>query len=519
MLQVRKLHIAMKKDLRELVRDFTFALNPGDKAAIVGEEGNGKSTLLKLIYDENLVEGYAEWSGTIQKDGMILGYLSQELPEEDRDKTAYEFCCGEEAFLDSSPKEVADAAAKLRFPVDLFYSDRKMGTFSGGEKVKLRMALLTLRRPDCYLLDEPSNDLDIETLEWLESFIRECPQPVLYISHDEMLLEHTANVIIHLEQLRRKTLPRYTVARMGYRRYVEERLSKFAHQEQVAKKEREEERKRQEKLRKIEQKVQHQLDNIAYSDRDHVGKMLKKKMKSVKSMEHRFDREREDMTEFPDSEEAILVGFGPDTAVPGGKTVVDFTLPRLEAGGELLAQNIRLYVRGAEHVCIIGNNGAGKTTLLRQIAGELLPRRDLKAAYMPQDYGETVDQGQTPVEFLAKSGEKEELTRVKTYLGSMKYTPEEQGHSIAELSGGQKAKLFFLKMILDGANVLVLDEPTRNFSPLSGPVIRGILRDFPGCIISVSHDRRYIGEACGTLYRLTPGGLVEEENAWGGTGQ
>ena len=515
MLQVRKLHIAMKKDLRELVRDFTFALNPGDKAAIIGEEGNGKSTLLKLIYDENLVEGYVEWSGTIQKDGMILGYLSQELPEEDRDKTAYEFCCGEEAFLDSSPKEVADAAAKLRFPADLFYSDRKMGTFSGGEKVKLRMALLTLRRPDCYLLDEPSNDLDIETLEWLESFIRECPQPVLYISHDEMLLENTANVIIHLEQLRRKTLPRYTVARMGYRRYVEERLSKLAHQEQVARKEREEERKRQEKLRKIEQKVQHQLDNIAYSDRDHVGKMLKKKMKSVKSMEHRFDREREDMTEFPDSEEAILVGFGPDTAVPGGKTVVDFTLPRLEAGGELLARNTRLYVRGAEHVCIIGNNGAGKTTLLRQIANELLPRRDLRAAYMPQDYGETVDQGQTPVEFLAKSGEKEELTRVKTYLGSMKYTPEEQGHSIAELSGGQKAKLFFLKMILDGANVLVLDEPTRNFSPLSGPVIRGILRDFPGCIISVSHDRRYIGEACGTLYRMTPGGLVEAENVWG----
>lgn len=514
MLQVRKLHIAMKKDLRELVRDFTFALNPGDKAAIIGEEGNGKSTLLKLIYDENLVEGYVEWSGTIQKDGMILGYLSQELPEEDRDKTAYEFCCGEEAFLDSSPKEVADAAAKLRFPADLFYSDRKMGTFSGGEKVKLRMALLTLRRPDCYLLDEPSNDLDIETLEWLESFIRECPQPVLYISHDEMLLENTANVIIHLEQLRRKTLPRYTVARMGYRRYVEERLSKFAHQEQVAKKEREEERKRQEKLRKIEQKVQHQLDNIAYSDRDHVGKMLKKKMKSVKSMEHRFDREREDMTEFPDSEEAILVGFGPDTAVPGGKTVVDFTLPRLEAGGELLARNIRLYVRGAEHVCIIGNNGAGKTTLLRQIAGELLKRGDIRAAYMPQDYGETVNQDLTPVEFLAKSWEKAELTKVKTYLGSMKYTAEEQGHAVRELSGGQKAKLFFLKMILDGCNVLVLDEPTRNFSPLSGPVIRGILEDFPGCIISVSHDRKYIGQVCSTLYRLEPSGLAPMENLW-----
>ena len=150
-------------------------------------------------------------------------------------------------------------------------------------------------------------------------------------------------------------------------------------------------------------------------------------------------------------------------------------------------------MRGPEHVGIIGPNGAGKTTLLRQIAGELLPRTDLRAAYMPQDYGETVDQTLTPVEFLAKSWEKEELTRVKTYLGSMKYTPQEQEHAIGELSGGQRAKLFFLKMILDGANVLVLDEPTRNFSPLSGPVIRGILADFPGCILSVSHDRKYLG--------------------------
>ena len=148
---------------------------------------------------------------------------------------------------------------------------------------------------------------------------------------------------------------------------------------------------------------------------------------------------------------------------------------------------------GAEHVCIIGNNGAGKTTLLRQIANELLPRRDLKAAYMPQDYGETVDQGQTPVEFLAKSGEKEELTRVKTYLGSMKYTPEEQGHSIAgALRGGRRRSCSSLKMILDGANVLVLDEPPG----ISAPVRAGNPGDFaglPGCIISVSHDRGTLG--------------------------
>mgnify|MGYP000236563090 CR=1 FL=1 len=514
MLQIHGLNLSMKKDLRQLLKDFTFSLNPGDKAAIIGEEGNGKSTLLKLLYDPALVEDYAEYTGTIQREGLILGYLSQELSPQEGEKTVYEFCCEEPTFWEHSPGELAAVAKKLRMPMEWFYSDRLLKTFSGGEKVKLRMALLTLRQPDCYLLDEPSNDLDLETLSWLEEWIRSCQEPVLFISHDEVLLERTANVIIHLEQLRRKTLPRWTVARMGYRQYVEERLQKFAHQEQMARKEREEDKKQQERLRRIEQKVQHSLDNIAYSQRDHVGKMLKKKMKAVKSMEHRFDREREDMTEFPDSEEAILVGFGEDTQVPGGKTVLDLTLPRLETEEGLLAENLRLYVRGPEHVCIIGRNGAGKTTLLRQVAAALLPRRDLRAAYMPQDYGETVDQSLTPVEFLAKTGEKEELTRVKTYLGSMKYTPEEQGHTIRELSGGQKAKLFFLKMILDGNNVLILDEPTRNFSPLSGPVIREILRDFPGCIVSVSHDRKYMGEVCSTLYQLTPQGLVPQENLW-----
>ena len=513
MLQTRNLTITMKKDLRDLLRDFTFSLNPGDKAAIIGEEGNGKSTLLKLLYDPALVEPYAEYSGTIQRDGMLLGYLSQELPPQQAALTAYEFCCGEPAFLDASPGQLASAAKELGFPLDWFYADRPLSTFSGGEKVKLRLALLSLKRPDCYLLDEPSNDLDMETLEWLEAFIQSRREPVLFISHDEVLLERTANVILHMEQLRRKTLSRWTVARMGYRQYVEERLQKFAHQEQVAKKEREEERKQQERFQKIQQKVEHQLNAISRQD-PHGGRLLKKKMKAVKSMEHRFNREREDMTQFPDSEEAILVGFGENTGVPAGKTVLDLTLPRLEAGGVLLGENLRLYVRGGEHVCILGPNGAGKTTLLRRIAGELLKRTDLRAAYMPQDYGETVDQDLTPVEFLSKSWEKSDLTQARTYLGSMKYTPEEQDHAIRELSGGQKAKLFFLKMILDGSNVLVLDEPTRNFSPLSGPVIRGILQDFPGCIISVSHDRKYIGQVCGAVYRFGPQGLVPVENQW-----
>lgn len=516
MLQIQHLNISMKRDLRALLNDFTFSLNPGDKAAVIGEEGNGKSTLLKLIYNDALIDEYTEWSGIIQKDRMILGYLSQELQKADKEKSAYEFCCEEEAFLESSAKELADAATQLHFSTGLFYSDRPMKTLSGGEKVKLRIALLTLKRPDCYLLDEPSNDLDIATLEWLEDFIRRCPQPVIFISHDETLLENTANVIIHIEQLRKKTTPRWTVARVGYRQYIDERLSKFTRQEQLARKEREEERKQQERFRQIYQRVEHEQNAISRSAPG-TGAALKKKMHSLKSMEHRLEREHESMTDLPESEEAIMVGFNSSVEVPAGKTVVDFNLETLmTADGKLLSKNIRLYARGAEHICIIGKNGAGKTTFIRKLADELLCRSDIRAAYMPQDYAETVNQSLTPVEFLAKSAEKAELTKVKTYLGSMKYTAEECAHSLSQLSGGQKAKLFFLKMILDGNNVLILDEPTRNFSPLSSPVIRQILRDFNGCIISVSHDRKYIGEVCETLYTLSPNGLMITDNIYVG---
>ena len=136
-----------------------------------------------------------------------------------------------------------------------------------------------------------------------------------------------------------------------------------------------------------------------------------------------------------------------------------------------------------------------------------MERQDIHAAYMPQNYEELLDMHKTPVEFLQKEYSKEEASRICTYLGSMKYTADEMGHCISELSGGQKAKLLFLKMSMDGNDVLVLDEPTRNFSPLSNPVIRGLLKNFGGTIISVSHDRKFMEDVCDKVYRLTEEGL------------
>ena len=162
---------------------------------------------------------------------------------------------------------------------------------------------------------------------------------------------------------------------------------------------------------------------------------------------------------------------------------------------------------------LLGPNGAGKTTLLKKIAAELKAREDLRVDYMPQNYEDQLDLSMTPVDFLDSTGEKSERTKIRTYLGSLKYTADEMDHPIRELSGGQKAKVLLLKMSLGNANVLILDEPTRNFSPLSGPVIRKMLREFPGAIISISHDRKYIGEVCGKEYLLEKDGLrlIREE--------
>ncbi|MFW5670342.1 MAG: ATP-binding cassette domain-containing protein, partial [Acetivibrio ethanolgignens] len=176
-------------------------------------------------------------------------------------------------------------------------------------------------------------------------------------------------------------------------------------------------------------------------------------------------------------------------------------------GNIFFADVFILKIKGSEKICIIGANGAGKTTLLKKIAEELLNRNDIKAEYMPQTYEDLLDLDVTPVDYLDKTGDKEERTRIRTYLGSLKYTPDEMEHPIRELSGGQKAKVLLLRMSLSGANVLILDEPTRNFSPLSGPVIRKMLREFPGAVISISHDRKYIEEVCDKIYQLNPNGL------------
>jgi len=510
MLQVKNLTIFHKRDLTALVEELSFTLAPGDRAALIGEEGDGKSTVLKLLYDPGLAEPYVEWTGELGTGGLRRGYLAQELSPEELAMPVAEFCRSVPAFAAADPGVLARTAARTGLDGELFCGRRPLSTLSGGERVKLRLALLLLEEPDVLLLDEPSNDLDLETLGWLEEFLLSCPVPVLYVSHDEGLLERTANLIIHLERLDRRSRPRASVARTGYRDYMVRRSAALERQGKAARKERSEFAAKAERFCQIREKVDRAQADISRQD-PHGGRLLKKKMHAVQSLGRRLERERADLTPLPQWEQAILAGFDAGSAAfPAGKAALRLDLPELTAGERVLARNVRLWVTGPERVGIVGPNGAGKSTLLRRIARELLPRRDLRAAYMPQNYDEGLLRDKTPVDLLAPSGKKEEVTRARTLLGAMKYKTEEMERPAAELSGGQRAKLLFLGMVLRGANVLVLDEPTRNFSPLSAPVIRKALAGFPGCIVSVSHDRRYLEQVCTRVLELGPEGLREK---------
>lgn len=489
MFEVKNVDILLST--RFLIKSLTFTLNKGDKLAIIGEEGNGKSTLLKSLLG---ICEYAIRTGSVNFKNHTVGYLEQSM--DDQNKKVYDY-------LFSSDYDYYNKVNTFYKYLDLFHLkeevlEQTLHDLSGGEKVKIGILKLLINEYDILFLDEPTNDLDIQTLEWLEDFILNTSKPVMYVSHDETFLSNTANMILHLEQVMKKTDCRHTLVRMDYDSYIDFRLRKMDKQTQVAKSEKREFDKQQEKLKRIMQKVEYQQKNISRKD-PHGAKVLKKKMHSLKSQEKRLYSTQ--LTEIPDIEEGIDFFFE-NVGIPKTKEIVSLHIPELKIQGKILSKNIHLDIVGNTHLCIVGKNGSGKSTLIKLIYHQLKNREDIKVGYMPQDYGEILNQYESVLDFVSLSSDKEEITKARMYLGNMKFTKEEMTSKIEELSNGTKAKLFLVKFVLDECNVLLLDEPTRNISPLSNPVLRRVLKRFKGTIISVSHDRKFIDEVINEVYVL-----------------
>lgn len=510
MLTIKNLTI---KDLKNhvLMEDFSFTLKEGDKVAIIGEEGNGKSTFLKAIYQPSMIESYTSISGTIDVTFPKIGYLAQQLPSCWDEWEGLQYILKNDVD-DEIPWEAYNELEKLekcciqmKLPRTLLHSQQKIKTLSGGEKVKLQLLKLMVQDCDLYLLDEPTNDLDITTLEWLERFIKNLQVPVLFISHDETLLQACANRIIHFEQLNKKSKCRIQDVKSSYQEYVSSRNLGLAKATQLARKEKQEYEKKKEKLNDIMNAVHDAQNSISRQD-PHHARLLKKKMRAVKAMDRRFDQAG--YAHVDSVEEAIDVYFEDINAI-ASKVILDQSF-EVVINKRVLCKPYHLQLYGKDKVVIVGENGCGKSLFMKQVHASLVTRDDIRLGYMPQNYMDTMEKDMTPTTFLLTKGDHKDVSYSRELLGRMKFTSEEMGQPLAMLSEGQKAKLFLLRFIKTKCNVLLLDEPTRNLSPLSAPIIRLILQEYDGCILAISHDRYFIQEVANRTLAMKEQTLQED---------
>lgn len=260
MLQIKNLDIDLIKDDRKLLKDFDLALNLGDKVGLIGEEGNGKSILLKTVIDRESVENYARISGEIHKNGEIISYLPQSLADNFLEMTV-------ETYMNQvSDISLLDYNKFYRYldqfglDENLIFGKLKLGNLSGGERIKVLLLFELLKEPTVFLFDEPTNDLDYESTNFISKIMQDMKIPLIFVSHDPELLRNVANRIVHLEQVHRRQIPRHTVFNGTYDLYIKERENKIRIQKARANKDREEFDKKVERYRKVYDSVNHAIN-------------------------------------------------------------------------------------------------------------------------------------------------------------------------------------------------------------------------------------------------------------------
>ncbi|MBF0777831.1 ATP-binding cassette domain-containing protein [Streptococcus cuniculi] len=505
MLHITHLTMTHEKDLTNLITDLSLVINKGDKVALIGEEGNGKSSLLKWMMREESVSSYIQFKGQIKRDFVQYSYIPQHLPPELGELSLHDYFFG----LDESNLDYAVLyryAKELQFDSERFADSQLLMNLSGGEKLKVQLMKELAQKTDILFLDEPSNDLDLATLHWLETFIRQTSQTVVFVSHDETFLSQTATKIVHLERIKKRQVARTTVQALGYTTYAQKREEGFERQLQQVRNERLAHQKKLERHHRIHQSVEHTVRTTHDAT---AGRLIAKKMKAVLSQEKRYKKEVENLTEMPSQEDSIRLYFKGIEPLPAHKPVIDLVDFTLQVGKKTLVSNLNFRFLAQEKIGIIGKNGVGKSSLLKQIHALLEETATYPIGYMPQSYRDLLDVTASPLQFLTSSPDKKEEERVLTHLASLQFTREEARHSISSLSGGQRAKLLLLKMVLEACPVLLLDEPTRNFSPTSQPQVRKLFANFPGAILTISHDRSFLREVCDRIYQLDETGLQE----------
>jgi len=484
--------------------DASFQLNPGEKVGLVGPNGSGKTTLFRMVVGEEspddgevsvpkrLTIGYfrqdvEEMTGRSVLDEAIagsgrVGDLHHELeglqhamgdPETDGDmdrilarfgevQHEYEHLGGYS--IEAQAREVLHG---LGFPDDQIEGD--VGALSGGWKMRVALARVLLGRPDVLLMDEPTNHLDIESIIWLEQFLKSCQGALMMTSHDREFMNRLVSRIAEIDAGE-------IVAYSGdYDFYERERSIRETNQQAAFA--------RQQSMLAKEQRF---IDRF----RTHAAKaaQVQSRIKALDKIEK---------IELPKRRQVVRFEF----RVPprsGDQVVVMEDLEK-RYGSRVIYDGFNLTVRRGERWAVMGRNGAGKTTLLKMIAGALAPDAgdvrlgaSLKMGYFAQQSLDVLDPDLTVIEQLQRDFPQDGMGSLRTLAGAFQFSGEDVDKKIRALSGGEKSRLAMARMLYDPPNFLVLDEPTNHLDLATKEMLVEALKEFEGTMIFVSHDRTFL---------------------------
>lgn len=507
----------------------TFNINKGERVALVGNNGTGKTTLLKLILKEEeptLVAKEDKVGDISILNGTSIGYLNQDAIK-DIDNTVkeelmlvftknlaelnYFYKLSDELSTNHSDeflekynelleKLTADGTfnldnkiegyiTKFHFPKEIL--NTKISTLSGGERMKIAFIKLLLGDYDLLLLDEPTNHLDISTIEWLEEYLKSYKGTILFISHDRYFLETLATKILDLEN------HKITTYNLGYDDYLKEKELRY--QQELAKYEREEEE--MERLRRF---IEFYMPKPRFASR-------------AKDRVHKLEKLEANHIDKPQKENRNIK-FKIEGSNLKNKGLLDFK--DVVAGydvGLFPPFNFTLY--GKDRLAIVGDNGIGKTTLIKSITlqkplifGKIQELRPLKIGYIKQNDYEFVSK-LTCLDYLREKYPKKLDSELRTALGRFLFTKEDVFKNCSLLSNGEKMRLVFCDLSLSEYDVLILDEPTNHLDMVTKECLLTTLKNYEGAIIFISHDRYFINSLADyILYLSRDLSLVVEGN-------
>ena len=477
-------HICMEFSSKPVLDDITFLINRKERIALVGKNGAGKSTLLRLIAGE-----YEPTGGRISKESnMTIGYLPQVMLHVDG-KTLREDVLS--IYAGSDESEQARFVAEMdRTIIGLGFErkdfDRPCSEFSGGWRMRIELAKILLQHPDLLLLDEPTNHLDIESIQWLEEFLKSSPSAVLLVSHDRAFLDNVCTRTIEI------TLGRIYDYDVNYSRFVE--LRKERHEQQV---------RAYQNQQKMIQDTEAFIERFRYKATKAV--QVQSRIKQLDKLE-RLEVDLEDTSR-------LNLRFPP--APRSGDFPIIIEDVRKDFGAHNVFHDVSFTIRRGEKVAFVGKNGEGKSTLVKCIMGQLdylgtlKVGHNVKIGYFAQNQAALLDEDKTVFDTIDYVAVGDIRTKIRDILGAFMFGGEASEKKVKVLSGGERSRLAMIRLLLEPCNLLILDEPTNHLDMQSKDVLKAALQDFGGTVICVSHDRDFLNGLVDKVYEFG-GGHVKE---------